>query len=304
MDYGAHLPIIDLDGGGFSIGSILSFTDAARDLGYAALSSNDHILFARPWLDGLTALAMAIPRSGDMTLMTSLALPVIRGPAQTAKTLAAIDLLSGGRQIAGVGPGSSRADYQAVGLDFEERWKRIDDAVLTLRALWRGDNHKGRFYSTEGVTLAPAPAQLGGPPIWLGSWGSAAGLRRTARFADGWLASAYNTTPAELAAGWQALLAALPPDKDAASFPNTLATMWSYVTDSESERQHHIDALAALLNREPDFLAARLPIGAPEHCAAILRAYEQAGVQRVLIWPLADPLTQLEAFMTRVTPLV
>ena len=65
------------------------------------------------------------------------------------------------------------------------------------RALWRRDDEPfvGRFYSTEGIDLRPAPARPDGPPIWIGSWGSHAGLRRTTRLGDGWLASAYNTTP-------------------------------------------------------------------------------------------------------------
>jgi alkanesulfonate monooxygenase SsuD/methylene tetrahydromethanopterin reductase-like flavin-dependent oxidoreductase (luciferase family) len=49
----------------------------------------------------------------------------------------------------------------------------LDEAVLAMRALWRADSEPfvGRFYSTEGIELLPTPAQLGGPPIWIGSWG-------------------------------------------------------------------------------------------------------------------------------------
>src|SRR5436190_1832927 len=83
-----------------------------------------------------------------------------------------LDVLSGGRLVAGLGPGSSRADYEAVGLDFEERWRRFDEAILAVRALWSGANYHGHFYSTEGLHLEPQPAQTGRPPIWLGSWGS------------------------------------------------------------------------------------------------------------------------------------
>jgi alkanesulfonate monooxygenase SsuD/methylene tetrahydromethanopterin reductase-like flavin-dependent oxidoreductase (luciferase family) len=121
--------------------------------------------------------------------------------------LGAIDRLSDGRLIAGVGPGSSSADYTAVGLHFSERWQRFDEAISALRALWRPDGTPfvGRFYSTAGLSLEPRPAQPYGPPIWVGSWGSDAGLRRVARLADGWLASAYNTTPELFGEAWQAL---------------------------------------------------------------------------------------------------
>ena len=173
-----------------------------------------------PWLDGPTALAAVLAQSGQMTLATTVAVPVLRGPAATAKILAAIDVLSGGRLLVGVGPGSSARDYELVGVPFEERWKRLDEAVQALRAYWRADDvaFEGAFYSTAGFTLAPTPAQRPGPPIWIGSWGSPAGLRRVARLADGWLASGYNTTPELFAQAWadvQAELAAR--GRDAAS---------------------------------------------------------------------------------------
>ena len=59
-----------------------------------------------------------------------------------------------------------------------------------------------------------------------------------------------------------------------------------------------------MLNRVPSELATRLTVGSPEHCAEVLRGYKDAGVQRVLIWPVADPVGQLEVFKKRVVPLV
>jgi alkanesulfonate monooxygenase SsuD/methylene tetrahydromethanopterin reductase-like flavin-dependent oxidoreductase (luciferase family) len=129
-----------------------------------------------------------------MALATTVALPIVRGPVALAKSLAAIDLLSGGRLVVGMGPGSSARDYAAVGISFEERWKRLEEAVLAMRALWlrEGSPFKGEFYSTEGVVPEPYPTQQPGPPIWIGSWGSEAGLRQTACLGDGWL---LPTTP-------------------------------------------------------------------------------------------------------------
>jgi hypothetical protein len=59
--------------------------DAARDCGFVAVSANDHFLFAAPWLDGPTALAAAIERSGEMVRATTIALSVLRGPVPLAK---------------------------------------------------------------------------------------------------------------------------------------------------------------------------------------------------------------------------
>src|SRR5436190_16299545 len=89
--------------------------DTARDCGFAAVAANDHFVFQTPWLDGPTALASMIERSGRLTLATTISLAVLRAPVPLAKTLAAIDLLSGGRLVAALGPGSSRPDYAALG---------------------------------------------------------------------------------------------------------------------------------------------------------------------------------------------
>ena len=306
MEFGAHLPLISFAGERRSLDDLLAFADAARDLGYTHLCTNDHLVFARPWLDGLTALAAVLPRSGGMTLATTIVVPVLRGPIATAKILAALDVLSGGRLVVGVGPGSSARDYELAGVPFDERWKRLDESVRVLRACWRGGRFDGTFYSIPDVTMGPPPVRQPGPPIWIGSWGSAAGLRRVARLADGWLASGYNTTPDLFATAWQDVLANVSAaGRDAASFPNGIATMWSYVTDDEARAERMLaDVLAPMLDRPVDELRAKLPIGAPEECAVKLSAYAAAGAQRVFLWPLADERQQLELFRERVMPLV
>ena len=131
-----------------------------------------------------------------MTLATTISLASLRGPVQLAKALAALDVLSGGHLVAGVGPGSSERDYDAVAVPFDDRWKRFDEAATILRALLGQERAPAgtRYFTVPDLQLAPAPRQDGGVPLWIASWGSAAGLRRVARLGDGWLASAYNTT--------------------------------------------------------------------------------------------------------------
>src|ERR671921_208282 len=115
-----------------SLARLMKAVDAAREHGFAAVSANDHFLFQRPWLDGPTALAAVVDRSGAMELATTVSLVALRGPVPLAKTLAALDLLSNGRVVAGVGPGSSERDYDALGVPFEERWERFDEAAARL----------------------------------------------------------------------------------------------------------------------------------------------------------------------------
>jgi alkanesulfonate monooxygenase SsuD/methylene tetrahydromethanopterin reductase-like flavin-dependent oxidoreductase (luciferase family) len=308
MDFGAHLPLMDFGGHPFTLEHLVAYTRTAAQLGFRAVSVNDHLVFAVPWLDGPTALAAVTEHSGDMTLATTVALPVLRGPVPLAKALGAIDRLSGGRVLAAVGPGSSPQDYEVVGLDFEERWRRFDEAIPALRALWRRDGEPfiGRFYSTDGISLDPRPAQVDGPPIWVGSWGSDAGLRRVARLADGWLASAYNTTPELFGTAWSVLRDRLAEHhKNRDTFPNALATMWCYITDDRAEAERILsERVIPTVRRPEEMLRARLPIGPPERFAEKLSEFARAGVQRVFIWPVADERRQLELFWNTVRPLV
>jgi alkanesulfonate monooxygenase SsuD/methylene tetrahydromethanopterin reductase-like flavin-dependent oxidoreductase (luciferase family) len=299
MDFGGHPYTLD---------HLVAYTKTAAQLGFDALSVNDHLVFEVPWLDGPTALAAVMEHSNEMTLATTVVLATVRGPVPVAKTLGALDRLSGGRLLVAVGPGSSARDYEAVGLDFSERWQRFDEAIGALRALWQPDGAPfvGRFYSTEGISLQPLPAQRQGPPIWVGSWGSPAGLRRVARLADGWLASAYNTTPELFGDAWQAVRSNLAENARVTdTFPNALGTMWCYITDDRDEADRVLaERLVPTVHRPEDVLRERLPIGPAEMFAEKLTAFANAGVQRVFIWPVADEARQLERFWNEVRPLV
>jgi len=308
MDFGLHLPLLDFGGNPFTLDHLVTYAETSQQLGFRALAANDHLVYSKPWLDGPTALATVLSHSGTMDLATTVSLPVVRGPVPLAKSLGAIDRLSGGRLIACVGPGSSARDYAAVGIPFEERWKRLDEAIQTMRVLWNqeGEVFHGSFYSTDGIKLEPFPARKFGPPIWVGSWGSKAGLQRVARLADGWLASGYNTTPELFTQTWKQLQGFLTAaGKDPSSFPNAIATMWLYITKDETEVERMLsEVLAPTLNRPIAELRERLPIGAASDCAEKLAAYQRAGVQRVYLWPLADELEQIKIFMKQVVPLI
>jgi alkanesulfonate monooxygenase SsuD/methylene tetrahydromethanopterin reductase-like flavin-dependent oxidoreductase (luciferase family) len=286
MEFGAHLPVLSLAGEPFSAQRLTGYAAAASQLGYTVLCANDHLVYSRPHLDSLTALAVVIESSGQMKLMTSIALLVIRGAAPLAKALAAIDLLSRGRMIVGAGPGSSPKDYETVGVPFEERWKRFDALVPMLRRSWED--------------LEPHPCQET-IPIWIGSWGSEAGLRRTARLGDGWLASAYNTTPAKFADDLMKLRVFLSDrGRDDRTFPNGIATMFFHITEKRADAEEVLTLLSTVLRRPADELRDRFLVGPAGKCIEKLRAYAHAGVQRMLLWPVRDELRQLELFSSRV----
>jgi alkanesulfonate monooxygenase SsuD/methylene tetrahydromethanopterin reductase-like flavin-dependent oxidoreductase (luciferase family) len=248
-----------------------------------------------------------IERSGGMTLATTISLAALRGPVPLAKTLVALDVLSEGRLVAGVGPGSSARDYQVLGIDFEERWQRFDEAVAVLRALLRGEAmpEQRRYYPVPpDIALAPRPHRRDGIPLWIGSWGSRAGLDRVARLGDGWIASAYNTTPERFRDARMALSRALEErGREASGFPNALATMWTWVSKDRAEADRLLtDVLAPVLNRHPDELRPQVCVGPPGHCAELLSRYAEAGCERVYLWPLGEEARQLELVAEAVAP--
>jgi alkanesulfonate monooxygenase SsuD/methylene tetrahydromethanopterin reductase-like flavin-dependent oxidoreductase (luciferase family) len=286
---------------------LVATVDTARDCGFAAVSANDHLVFQTPWLDGPTALASMIERSGEMALATTVSLATLRGPVPLAKALAAIDVLSDGRLVAALGPGSSERDYRILGIPFEERWKRFDEAIAVLRALLRGQPmpEQPRYYPVPpDVELAPGPRQQDGIPLWIGSWGSRAGLARVARAADGWLASAYNTTPERFADARTSLARALEDrGRESNGFPNALATMWTWVSKDRAEGDRVLAYVQApLLRREVDELRTQVCVGPPGHCAELLSRYAEAGCDRVYLWPLGDEARQLELVADAVAP--
>ena len=304
VQFGVHLPLIDFGDASWTVTRLSTYVREAAAHGFQYVCANDHLVFRRAWMDGPTALAAVLQAAGNMTIATTVALPVVRGPAHTAKLLAALHMLSDGRLVAGVGPGSSAADFAAAGVPFSERWRRFDEAVRVLRVLLGKDTapFHGTFYSSD-TTVEPLTASATTPPLWISSWGSTAGIRRVAELGDGWLASAYNSTPDAFRHTLDRLDTA---GRPAAAFPNAIATMWLYVTDRPHAADHVLgDVLAPILNRPADDLRARgLPIGSAEQCAERISAYAQAGAQRIFLWPLGDEVEQLAAFRTQVMPLL
>jgi alkanesulfonate monooxygenase SsuD/methylene tetrahydromethanopterin reductase-like flavin-dependent oxidoreductase (luciferase family) len=121
-------------------------------------------------------------------------------------------------------------------------------------------------------------------------------LRRVARLGDGWLASAYNTSPEAFATGRAAL---------ADGFPAALATMWTWVTEDRGEADRVLrEVLAPLLRREPDELRGQVCVGSADWCAELLSRYAGAGCDRVYLWPLSDEARQLELVAAQVAPRV
>ena len=139
-----------------------------------------------PIPDPLVWLGYAAAVTTTLRLATGVLILPQRQPAYAAKQLATLDVLSGGRAIAGVGVGWLAEEFAAVGVPFEERGARTDESIQALRSLWspRAEPFRGRFYRWEAVESNPRPVRPEGIPIVVGGH-SAPAARRAARFGDG-----------------------------------------------------------------------------------------------------------------------
>jgi alkanesulfonate monooxygenase SsuD/methylene tetrahydromethanopterin reductase-like flavin-dependent oxidoreductase (luciferase family) len=290
---------------------ILSIVKKAEFLGYDSLSVNDHIVFRTSWLDSLSILAAAAAVTNKIKLGTSILNIVVRTPVICANALTAIDILSSGRLFAaGVGPGSHKGDYDVCGIPFEQRWGRFNEAIEILHTLWNykqaGLNkavdtvdYNGKYYQLDKVVLTPRPYQKPHPPIFIGTWGeSEAGLKRVAKYSDGWMASAYNITPQKFKEKWDMLLAYRKKlGKDTKSFDNSLMSMFGYIdNDNDKVKKKVKDILSPALGRPSKQLEDSLLFGSVEECIQKVNAFYEAGAKRIHFWPISDFDEQIEVF--------
>jgi probable F420-dependent oxidoreductase len=168
-------------------GAVPELARAAEDAGFAAVFVTDHPAPPAEWiaggghhtLDPLLTLAVAAAATTTLRLQTNLYVPAYRHPLLSAKTVATLDVLSGGRVILGVGAGYLDGEFAAVGADFEHRNDVLDDAIRTMRAAWTGE-------PVDGVLSLPRPVQRPGPPVWVGG-NSRRAIRRAVELGDGWV---------------------------------------------------------------------------------------------------------------------
>jgi probable F420-dependent oxidoreductase len=202
---GVSLPNVGLD---HSKEMLLPVAEAAERLGFDSVFAAHHVALpyertseypykrsgteiamspGMQWLDPLVTLSVIAGATERIGLGTSVLVLPYRNPVNLAAEAAALDVLSGGRFILGVGAGWMREEFATLGLDPAERGARTDEYIQVLRTLWTRDpaTFNGHFVDFDGVVLATKPQTDGGPPIWVGG-NNDAGLRRALRHGDGW----------------------------------------------------------------------------------------------------------------------
>lgn len=170
--------------------------ERVESLGLDSLSRSDHLfsLMAhpeRPALECWTSLTALAQRTSHIRFGPLVSPITFRHPVFLAKMSAAVDALSGGRLVLGVGAGWNVAEHDAYGMSLpplRERFDRLEEAIAIIKALWTGGpiDFEGRFYSLQGAAGYPRPLQHPAPPLLIGGDGEVRLLRIVARYADEW----------------------------------------------------------------------------------------------------------------------
>ncbi|MCU1624257.1 MAG: putative F420-dependent oxidoreductase [Frankiales bacterium] len=142
------------------------------------------------WLEPLTTLAVLAGMTSRIRLGTSILLAALRRPVVLAKCASTLDVLSGGRLDLGVGVGWQREEYEAAGVPFSERGRRLDHTLEVCQALWT--QQRASYDSAElafsNIHMMPKPVQPGNVvPFWISGTNNARVVTRLARFGAGWI---------------------------------------------------------------------------------------------------------------------
>ncbi len=187
--------------------SIAAVARKAEELGFESLWIPEHIILPieykspypysssgrlpappdTPLHDPMIALAYVAGITSTIKLATGIFVLPIRNPFTTAKAVASLDVLSGGRFIFGIGIGWLEEEFQAVGMSFKDRALRTREYLALMKELWTSADpvYQGKTVSIQGFKFMPKPAQRPHPPVVFGGHTEPA-LKRTARLGDGW----------------------------------------------------------------------------------------------------------------------
>lgn len=297
----------------------------SEQAGFESVFVSEHHVTDEGYLPSLfPALAAIAVRTSTIRLGTAVLLAPLYDPIRFAEDAAFVDQLSGGRLELGLGLGYRRDEFRALGIPRRERGSRTEELIEIARHAWTGEpfSHDGGHWQLENVTVTPPPAQVGGPPLWLGG-ASVKAAERAGRLGGHFMPDAYM--PVENYAVYREALATA--GHDPAQF-RTAINPTIYVTDDPergwAEVKEHLlyqynryrewfaaggDAPAELLTDAEDLPRDRYLIGTPEQVIeGIERLYERHRFDRLFFWARPPGLDleasqrSLELFAAHVLP--
>jgi probable F420-dependent oxidoreductase len=203
VQFSTRCPNADYLGFEASPDAIILAAAKAEAAGFDAVFVNDHIIVdnsprAANWTnvyDPLVAMSFIAAHTHSIRIGVSVLIMPYRNPIATAKSLATLDRMSGGRLTIGVGVGWNEAEFAALGVPFNERGARTNEYLRLWQACWAPGkvSFAGKFFSFSDMHVSPKPVQQPQPPIWIGGASDAA-LRRAA-----WFAAVWQPTPLPVA---------------------------------------------------------------------------------------------------------
>ncbi len=250
----------------------------AEATGAASLWAVDHLFWPHPIGEALTTLSVAAVATSDPLLGTCVLQLPLRRPEAVAKQVTALQRLSSGRFVLGLGIGSHEDEYERAGVDFHRRGRILDDGVARLQAAWDAPD--------ADYVQEPDSAPV---PLWFGG-SSVAARRRAATVGDGWVPLFLD--PDEYAAG----LAALRRETaDAGREPEAVeaaVVVFACVGDDAEAPARGAAWLAHLYRLPPKAFQRHLVAGAPETCAAALERYADAGARHIVVMVAGSPAVE------------
>lgn len=283
-------------------GFFLQLARKTEEVGLDSLWINDRLVYDN--FEPLTALAAAAVSTAKINLGTSVLLLPYRRPVLLAKTLATIDLLSGGRLTLGVGVGNREADYNALEVPFERRGARGLESIQLMRRLWQEDGvtFSGKFFNVRDVSLGPKPFNNRAISIWMGGNVDAV-LRRIGRFADGYICS--TSAMPNFPALWRKIAEhAEAAGRDSAKIERAGLNFLA-IADDEARA---VAACAAFFKRDygkvPANIETQMIVGPAPVCAErIARAFDH-GIHTLILGLIIPDLKQVDLLATKILPLL
>jgi alkanesulfonate monooxygenase SsuD/methylene tetrahydromethanopterin reductase-like flavin-dependent oxidoreductase (luciferase family) len=218
---GLALPTTTPDGRPLTGGALIVGARAVERAGFDSLWCFDSIGRGFMIPDPLIAVSVAATATERLTLGTGILQVPLRRPVELAHRILTAHLICGDRLLLGVGAGSTKADFDAVGVEFETRMRQFEDALALMRRLWQGEK-------SGAAQLNPWPSTIGGPKLLIGSWAGSRWIPRAAKDFDGWIGSGARSSVAALrdgikrfreAGGRRAIATNIPVDLDAPTAP-------------------------------------------------------------------------------------
>jgi alkanesulfonate monooxygenase SsuD/methylene tetrahydromethanopterin reductase-like flavin-dependent oxidoreductase (luciferase family) len=179
---GFSLPTAKGDGTSHSAAEVMQRARLLESLGFDGIWVGDQIGRGSTRPDPLMSLLAAAIATQHVEVGTAVIQLPLRRSVELAQRLLTLHTMSRGRFRAGLGSGSTRADFAAVGVPYEERFRLLREGLATIQCLFRGER-------VGEADLKVWPDAIPGPPILIGSWASSVWVRRAARDYDGWLTS-------------------------------------------------------------------------------------------------------------------